>query len=100
VETRRLAKKTWKETSADWMKDPEFRKEYEEVRAEFKDLDKVLELRTRAGISQAEIAARMGTSQSAVARLETKLGRGELPGMSSLKRYAAALGKTVEIRFI
>ncbi|WP_418577505.1 hypothetical protein [Parasutterella excrementihominis] len=42
----------------------------------------------------------MGTSQSAVARLETKLGRGELPGMSSLKRYAAALGKTVEIRFI
>ena len=82
------------------MKDPEFRKEYEEVRAEFKDLDKVLELRTRAGISQAEIAARMGTSQSAVARLETKLGRGELPGMSSLKRYAAALGKTAEIRFI
>lgn len=100
MEARRLAKKTWKETSAHWIEDPEFRKEYEEVRAAFKDLDKVLELRARAGISQAEIAARMGTSQSAVARLETKLGRGELPGMSSLKRYAAALGKTVEIRFI
>jgi len=44
-------------------------------------------------LSQTEIAARMGTSQSAVARLES----GELDvRLSTLERYAAALGRTVD----
>ena len=48
--------------------------------------------RRASGVSQTEIAARMGTSQSAVARLES----GDLDArLSTLERYAAALGRTV-----
>jgi len=48
--------------------------------------------RRELGLSQTQVAARMGTSQSAVARLET--GRGDIR-LSTLERYAAALGSSV-----
>ncbi|MQA95813.1 MAG: helix-turn-helix domain-containing protein [Streptosporangiales bacterium] len=51
--------------------------------------------RRDAGLSQTEVAARMGTSQSAVARLEA--GDGDLR-MSTLERYAAALGRPIHWR--
>ena len=52
----------------------------------------LVRVRRDSGLSQTEIAARMGTSQSAVARLES----GELDArMSTLERYAAAVGCTV-----
>ena len=51
------------------------------------------EVRRVSGASQTEVAARMGTSQSAVARLES----GDLDArLSTLERYAAALGRTVD----
>ena len=51
--------------------------------------------RQAAGLSQTEVAARMGTSQSAVARLET--GQADVR-MSTLERYAAALGQVIDWR--
>ena len=55
-------------------------------------IDELARLRRESDLSQTEIAARMGTSQSAVARLES----GELDArLSTLERYAAALGRTV-----
>jgi predicted transcriptional regulator len=56
-------------------------------------LDQLVAARRESGLSQTELAARMGTSQSAVARLES----GDLDArLSTLERYAAALGRTVE----
>ncbi|GEL16681.1 helix-turn-helix domain-containing protein [Pseudonocardia asaccharolytica] len=56
-------------------------------------LDELVAARREGGLSQTEIAARMGTSQSAVARLE----RGDVDArLSTLERYAAALGRTVD----
>ncbi|MEZ7241067.1 helix-turn-helix transcriptional regulator [Rhodococcus sp. GXMU-t2271] len=56
-------------------------------------VDELAAARRRQGLSQTEIAARMGTSQSAVARLE----RGDLdPRLSTLERYAQAVGQTVD----
>lgn len=51
--------------------------------------------RRELGLSQAEVAARMGTSQSAVARLEAG---GADARLSSLERYAAAVGRRIEWR--
>jgi predicted transcriptional regulator len=51
--------------------------------------------RSRLGLSQTEVAARMGTSQSAVARLES--GDADVR-LSTLERYAAALGQRLEVR--
>lgn len=56
-------------------------------------VDELAAARRRQGLSQTEIAARMGTSQSAVARFE----RGDLdPRLSTLERYAQAVGQTVD----
>ena len=56
-------------------------------------IDALVRARQTSALSQTEIAARMGTSQSAVARLES----GELDArLSTLERYAAALGHTVD----
>ena len=56
-------------------------------------IEALVRARQESALSQTEIAARMGTSQSAVARLES----GELDArLSTLERYAAALGHTVD----
>jgi predicted transcriptional regulator len=56
-------------------------------------IDELVRTRQESALSQTEIAARMGTSQSAVARLES----GDLDArLSTLERYAAALGRTVD----
>ncbi len=58
-------------------------------------MEELVEARRERGLSQTEIAARMGTSQSAVARLE----RGDLDvRLSTVERYAAAVGRTVDWR--
>jgi predicted transcriptional regulator len=56
-------------------------------------IEELVRLRRESDLSQTEIAARMRTSQSAVARLES----GDLDArLSTLERYAAALGRTVD----
>ncbi|MGY1727777.1 helix-turn-helix domain-containing protein [Geodermatophilus sp. SYSU D01062] len=56
-------------------------------------IEELVRLRRESELSQTQVAARMGTSQSAVARLES----GELDArLSTLERYAAALGRTVD----
>lgn len=57
-------------------------------------VDELAARRRAAGLSQTEIAARMGTSQSAVARLES--GRADVR-LSTLQRYAAAMGQVVTL---
>ncbi|HEY8455287.1 MAG TPA: helix-turn-helix transcriptional regulator [Actinopolymorphaceae bacterium] len=55
----------------------------------------LVELRKRSGLSQTQVAARMGTSQSAVARLEA--GDADVR-LSTLERYALAIGHQIEVR--
>lgn len=56
-------------------------------------LGELAQTRQESGLSQTEIAARMGTSQSAVARIEQ--GDADVR-LSTLERYAAALDRTVD----
>ena len=58
-------------------------------------VDDLVRTRRKLGLSQSEVAARMGTSQSAVGRLES--GGGDLR-LSTLQRYAAALGRDLRVR--
>lgn len=87
---------------AEWMKNPEFRAEYERIeREEMPMLDAILKARAEAGMTQAEVAERMGTKAPAVARLESSLVSGKhSPSLSTLRKYAAALGKRLEVRFV
>ena len=79
-----------------WMKDPDYRKEYDAVEEEFALMLEVAKARQRAGLSQAELARRMKTTQSTIARLES--GRG-LPSTRTLGRFAKATGHRLKISF-
>lgn len=77
-----------------WMADPEFRKEYEGADEEFALIEALIRARVTAGLSQAELAKAMGTTQSAIARLE---GGGVSPSLATLRRYAKATGTKLHI---
>ena len=78
------------------MKDPEFRKEYDALEEEFALIEAVAKARLRSGLTQAQLAKRMKTTQSTVARLES--GRGK-PSTRTLQRFAKATGHRLKISF-
>jgi len=75
--------------------DPEVKREYEALAPEFEIAAELTKARLRAGLSQAELAQRMGTSQSAIARMEN--GR-SLPSMTTILRLAEATGSRLHLR--
>jgi DNA-binding XRE family transcriptional regulator len=78
--------------------DPKHEAEYEEVVINAEIARKIYELRTKAGLTQQQLAERVGTSKSAICRLEDADYEGH--SLSMLKRIAEALDKRVEIRFM
>jgi len=78
---------------------PDVRREYDRLADEFAFLDDILKARAESGLSQAAVAAQMGTTQSAVARLESAAS-GHSPSIATLQRYAAALGYKVQVRLV
>ncbi len=90
---------THKELKSRALARDDVRAEFDKLDEEFAFLDEFLKARAAAGMSQAEIAERMGTTQSAVARLEA--GRGKhSPSLATLRKYARALGCRVDLRLV
>src|SRR5437588_1294192 len=79
-----------------WIKDADYRKQYDALEEEFSLMAAIAKARRRAGLSQAELAKRMKTTQSTIARLES--GRG-LPSTRTLGRFAKATGHRLKISF-
>jgi transcriptional regulator with XRE-family HTH domain len=75
-------------------RDPEFRRAWDESQADADFRHAVIAARLAAGLSQKELAARLGTSQAAIARLEAGTYR---PRVETLLKLAAALGVTFEV---
>jgi len=84
------------------LQNPAVRAEVERLeRDEMPMLDALLAARASAGLTQAQVAARMGTQAPAIARLENALVTGKpSPSLATLVRYAHALGKRLEVRFV
>ena len=90
---------THKELKSRALARAEVKAEYAKLDEEFALLDEFLRARASAGITQAEVADRIGTTQSAVARLES--GRGKhSPSLATLQKYAHALGCRLELRLV
>ena len=70
-----------------WMKEPKYRKAYNALEEEFVLASAVMDVRCRAGLTQQELAQKMGTTQPVVARLESGRTR---PSMRTLERLAQA----------
>jgi transcriptional regulator with XRE-family HTH domain len=79
-----------------WRKDPDYAAEYEALDEEFQLARALIEARTRAGLSQTQLARRMKTSQSYVARIE---GGKVRPSTAALERFARATGSRLRILF-
>src|SRR5437667_9743912 len=77
---------------------PEMADLLEQERANLDIARKIYELRTKAGLSQAQLAKKVGTTQSAISRLEDADYDGH--SLAILRRIASALEKRVEIRFV
>ena len=90
---------THKELKARALARSDVNAEYERLDEEFAFLDEFLKARSVAGITQADVAKRIGTTQSAIARLES--GRGKhSPSVATLRKYARALGYRLELRLV
>jgi ribosome-binding protein aMBF1 (putative translation factor) len=79
-----------------WMKNPKYKDEYEKLAPEFKLAGIIVEARTKAGLTQAQLAKRMKTTQSVIARLE---GGRVHPSTETLERFAKATGSRLKIGF-
>ena len=79
-----------------WRRDPAYRANYDALGPEFELARAVIEARTRAGLTQEQLAERMKTSQSVVARLESGRGR---PSTMTLEKLAQATGTRLRISF-
>jgi ribosome-binding protein aMBF1 (putative translation factor) len=87
----------FKKLKAAWMKDPAFRAEYDSLKPEFALARALILARSKAGLTQAQLAKRMGTTQSVVARIES--GRNP-PNLKTLDKYARALGRRIEVKLV
>ena len=79
-----------------WRQDPEYREAYDELGPEFELARVLIEARTSAGLTQAQLAERMQTTQSAVARLESGRVR---PSTRTLEKIAQCTGTRLRISF-
>jgi len=80
----------------EWMKNPKYRREYNALEEEFSISAALIEARSRAGLTQEQVAQRMNTTQAVIARLE---GGGSMPSTRTLEKYAKATGSRLKISF-
>ena len=83
----------FKELKKRWMKAPEFAVEYEALAPEFVVATALIRARTRAGMTQKDVAAKMQVTQSRIAKMEGGINL----SVDALKRYADATGATLNI---
>lgn len=79
-----------------FVKDPAFREEYARAGEEYALAEAMVRARTAANLTQSQLAERIGTTQSAIARLE---GGRLSPSVRTLRRYAEATGMRLTFSF-
>ena len=83
------------------LSEPEVREQYEALAEEFALFDELVMARNAAGLTQAEVAKRMGTRIPAISRLEAGGGKnGHSPSIKTLRKYAESVGCRLEIKLV
>ena len=89
--------RSFDDLKADLLRDPAVKAEYDARAEEFEIAHELIAARLRAGLSQEQLARRMGVSQSSIARVES--GR-HWPSRTTLQRYARATGSRPVVRLV
>jgi ribosome-binding protein aMBF1 (putative translation factor) len=79
-----------------WHDDPDFQRDFDGLAEEFELAAALIKARTEAGLTQDQLAARMGTTQSVIARMEGGKSR---PSTTTLQKLAAATGTRLRVSF-
>jgi len=90
--------KDFNKIKKEWLRDPEVRRQYEAQKEEFQIAGEVIKARTKAKMSQAQLARKIGTKTPAISRLESP-GYGK-PSLTTLKKVAHVLGYDVQVKFV
>ena len=93
--------KSHKQMVKEWIKDPEFKKAYDDLEEEFSLFDELIQARHKAGLTQEEVAEKMGTKAPAIARIES-YGRtnNRSPSLNTLQKYADAVECELQIKLV
>lgn len=86
----------WENTKKKLLKNPKFRKLYEESRIEYEIARTIIRARIKKGLTQKQLADKLHTRQSVISRVE---GANTTPSISFLKRLATALNTTLQVQF-
>lgn len=78
------------------LKNPNIKREYELLRAEYETIGKIIELRIKNKLTQKQLAEKIGTKQSAVSRFEKKMVN---PTLYTLSQIAEVFGKKLVVEF-
>jgi len=89
-----MRKKTYKQFKKELLKDKKIRQVYENLGPEFAVIEMIIKKRTEKGLSQKELARKIGTKQSAISRLESGTYN---PSLSFLQKVSEALGAKLKI---
>lgn len=81
---------------SEFLKDPELKQEYDALEPQYQIISKIIEARNKTGLTQKEIARRMGTTQSVIARFESGNCN---PTLNFVQRLAKALNTTISLSF-
>ena len=84
------------DAAREWMKRPGFRAAYDALEEEFALAEALIKARAAADMTQEDVAKAMGTTQAAIARLESGRSR---PSTRTLRRFAEATGTQLRISF-
>ncbi|HET8554587.1 MAG TPA: helix-turn-helix transcriptional regulator [Rhodanobacteraceae bacterium] len=76
-----------------------FAEAYEALGPEYQLANQLLKARSRAGLTQDAVAERMGTTKSAISRLESA-GKKHAPSVATLQRYAQAVGCELQVKLV
>ena len=91
-----MRKKSYKQLKGELLKDREIKKAYEKLWPEFAVIEMIIKKRIEKGLSQKELAKKIGTKQSAISRLESGTYN---PSLSFLQKVSEALGAKLKISF-
>lgn len=78
----------------EWMKDPEYKKEYDKLETEFQIASQMIKARIKKKMTQEQLAKKINSGQAVISRLEGMNGK---PSISLLERIARALGTKLQI---
>ena len=89
------------ELKAKALSNPKTRAANDRMEIEFSLLRQMFKAREAAGLSQAQVASRMGTKAPAITRLESSLSSGKhSPSLTTLRRYAQAVGCDLQVKLV